>query len=191
MTRENAIFFGIGAVTGGAVTALFFLIKEGIMFVGEGSNTYYDETSTDTDEDSDSEEPPVSFKDTPVVDESVRIAYNEILKNSGYHAENGQHDDVCICSEEEYFDGANSGVFDLVTLTLYSDGVLANTITDMVLSYGDVASILGSYTVGEIKRRFDANEDVLYFRNMRLHTQYEIYYDTRTYEEVTGAVAYG
>lgn len=184
MTRENAVYFGIGAVAGGAVTALFFLFKEGFIFVGDGDPSTQDETPTDGQNDS---EKPISFKDTPAQEPSSLVAYHNILHEQGYQAEEIPTDaEVHMVSEEEYFEVGRLGTFDMTALTLYSDDVVANAVTDEVITPGDLASVIGaSNTIERLRRMFDNGADILYFRNERLHAQYEMNADERTYLEVT------
>lgn len=188
MTRSNAVWFGIGVVAGGVATALFFLIKEGLIYVGEGT-PYLDVSPNDDVEDS---EAPIPFKDIPR-SEAEHVAYNNIVSALGYTTNEVQTGDlVKTISEEDYFEAGRAGEFDMSSLTLYRDGVVADSVSDRVFPSEELASALGSYgNVQELRRSFDNGADILYFRNGRLMTQYEISFDNRTYEEVTGQVSYG
>lgn len=189
MTRDNAVYFGIGAVAGSAVTALFFLFKEGVIFVGDGETPTHETAQVVEREDS---EMPISFKDT-LTTTPAYVAYNDILHQQGYKAEEIKTDsEIYMVPEEEYFEVGRSGMFDMTALTLYSDGIVADAVTDEALSPGELASVLGtSTTVDYLKRMLNNGADILYFRNERLHTQYEVNADERTYLEVTGQVSYG
>ena len=189
MTRSNAVWFGIGAVAGGVATALFFLIKEGFIYVGEGAP--YREDLPEEDGYSDSEAP-IPFKDAPKP-EAERVAYDRVISTLGYKADEVEADDaVSVISEEDYFEAGRDGSFDMTALTLYGDGVVADAVTDKVLQPEDLASALGSHgNAQELRRSFDSGKDILYFQNGRLFSMYEISFDSRTYEEVTGEVNYG
>ena len=90
-------------------------------------------------------------------------------------------------TEEEYEEGNENGQYELCGLTLYIDGTLANDITDDVLTEAEAFVELGpNYTAQQLKDIFERSpDDVLFIRNDKLFTQYEITYDIRTYREVT------
>ena len=175
MTRDNAAYFGIGVVAGSAVTALLFLIKEGFIFVGEDAPIQR-ETNLPEEITIDSEKP-VAFKDVqPTTVET--IAYNDIVKSYNGKEEPPMQKDMGVytITEDEFFESL--GIFDIRYVTLYSDGVIVNTLTGIQLEQDDVATALGSlYTPETLKRMFDKGADTVYIRNEHLFTQYEITYD--------------
>ena len=193
MARSNAAYFGIGAVAGSAVTALFFLFKEGLMFVGDGISPALDDTSEKHETTNDSEERPVPFKDVKAGAPTELVAYHNMLHENEYKTEVPEIGSaVLVISEEDYFEGGRDGTYDMQALTLYFDGVLADSSSDRVMDASDQASILGPrFDTDFLLKEFKKGVDILYIRNERLLTQYEISYDDRMYEEVTGQVAYG
>lgn len=99
-------------------------------------------------------------------------------------------DDPSRVTDEKYQDLASNG-YDTQTLTVYSDGILADSTTDDVMSESDAFAALGpNYTARKLQRIFsmgaDSELDAVYIRNDRLYTLYEITNDDRTYKEVTG-----
>lgn len=184
MTRSNAAWFGIGAVAGSAVTALFFLFKEGIIFVGDDAAPVRKDASPEAEhfESSDSTKP-ISFKDAQPTDKSNQIAYHKILQKENYAKED---DVVSLISEDEYFEGGRDGTYDMTTLTLYSDGIIADSVTDRVMAPEDVAGALGPFADVRTLYKHFAYMDILFLRNEQLRTEYEVSVDSRTYKEVTG-----
>lgn len=81
--------------------------------------------------------------------------------------------------------------YDVKSLTLYSDGILADSVSDETMSESDAFAALGpNYTARKLQRVFslgaDDSLDVIFIRNNRLYTLYEVTIDDRTYKEVTG-----
>lgn len=84
-----------------------------------------------------------------------------------------------------------NGHYDMRELTLYSDGLLADSITDEIMSESDAFVALGpNYTPRELQRIFAIGMepfcDTICIRNDALYTVYEITQDERTYKEVVG-----
>lgn len=188
MARAKAAYFGMGFVAGCAATALFFLFKEGLIFVGDGGSvTIHDEVAVDKHEDSE----PIPFKDTPKAEPSEHVAYNAIVTGLGYQAEERAPvaEAPYRISSDDYYDEYSE--YESTELTLYGDEVVADSVTDNVLSPEDLASALGSnWTKAELRRSLELGPDVLCIRNERLSTQYEITFNDKTYEEVTGQLPY-
>lgn len=94
-------------------------------------------------------------------------------------------------TDEKYQELVFAGNYDTKLLTLYSDGVLADSTTDDVMSESDTFAALGpNYTARKLQRIFalgaDDELETVFVRNDRLYTLYEITRDDRTYKEVTG-----
>ena len=184
MGRSKALYLGIGAVAGSAVTALFFLFKEGVIFAGEGpAPSSREDKPVQNDVDSDN---PIPFKDASAdAREPDIIAYNDILHKQNYKSEEVSTDGgIYEITEAMYFE---QGGYDMKSLTLYSDGVIADSTSDEILDSGDIAHVFGSlHTVEKISNALNHGVDILYIRNEGLFTQYEISSDDRTYSEVVG-----
>ena len=75
------------------------------------------------------------------------------------------------------FDG-----YDTVTLTYYSDGILAELDDEIVDDISDTIGLESLNHFGEFE------DDVVFVRNNRLSTDFEVVKDLRTYEEATGRV---
>ena len=74
----------------------------------------------------------------------------------------------------------------MTTLTLYSDGIIADSVTDRVMAPEDVAGALGPFADVRTLYKHFAYMDILFLRNEQLRTEYEVSVDSRTYKEVTG-----
>lgn len=96
-----------------------------------------------------------------------------------------------LISEEQFLDACLEGQYDIHSLTLYGDLVLADDTTDEVMDETDIFSALGpNYPPKKLLELFArghnyGNDDPIHIRNDRLYTLYEIAYDTRSYKEVT------
>ena len=187
MMRSNAAYFGLGVVAGSAVTALFFLFKEGVIFVGDGGPSHAEDAPAEEEAIKHGPESSIPLKDAPATNASEQVAYHHILKERGYKAES----DVRAISEEEWFEGGRDGLYNMLSLTLYSDGVVANSVTDTIMTREEFEGAMASaMSIDAMRAAFLAGRDLLYFRNERIRTQYEVSFDDRTYETVTGQVRY-
>ena len=83
-----------------------------------------------------------------------------------------------IISEEDY---GELEEYEKVTLTYYSDGILADDLSDEIVD--DAESKVGT---DYIKNIVDDGEDVVFVRNDIEKTDYEIVKSLQTYKEVTG-----
>lgn len=92
-------------------------------------------------------------------------------------------------TDEEFDILSSAGNYDTKDYTLYTDGVLADSVRDDVISESDAFVALGpNYTARKLQRIFargvDSGLETIYIRNDRLYTLYEITTDERTYREV-------
>lgn len=97
-------------------------------------------------------------------------------------------DDPSRITDSQFQELSDEG-YDVKLLTLYSDGILADSSSDEVMSESDTFAALGpNYTVRKLQRIFSLDDglDELFVRNNRLYTLYEVTIDDRTYKEVTG-----
>lgn len=99
-------------------------------------------------------------------------------------------DDPMRISDGKFQELSDDG-YDVKSLTLYSDGILADSVSDETMSESDAFAALGpNYTASKLQRVFslgaDDGLDVIFIRNNRLYTLYEVTIDDRTYKEVTG-----
>lgn len=83
-----------------------------------------------------------------------------------------------IISEEDY---GELDEYEKVTLTYYSDGILADDLSDEIVD--DAESKVGTDYIGKI---VDDGEDVVFVRNDIEKIDYEIVKSLQTYKEVTG-----
>ena len=71
--------------------------------------------------------------------------------------------------------------YDVVSLSLYSDGVLADSITGEIVE--DIENVVGSDSLHHFG---EYEDDSVYVQNDRLKTYYEILMDNREYDVVVG-----
>lgn len=135
-----------------------------------------------------------SFEPVKKIDYStiVKELYSDEDKPSETESttdENGKPiDDPTRISDLKFQELSEDG-YDVKTLTLYSDGILADSVSDEVMSESDAFAALGpNYTARKLQRIFSIENEVedLFIRNDRLYTLYEVTIDDRTYKEVTG-----
>lgn len=128
-----------------------------------------------------------------------RVDYATIVNAIGYGKnETSANEDILQhelephrISEEQFEEGNIDGHYDICELTLYGNGVLADSTSDEVMSESDAFAALGpNYTARRLheifERALDYSDDSILIRNNQLFTQYEITYDKRGYQEVTG-----
>lgn len=127
-------------------------------------------------------------------DSAQRIEYNRVVdylynKDAADPQDSSEH--IRRINDADFQALAADGNYDTKSLTLYSDGILADSISDEVMSESDAFTALGpNYTIRKLQRIFTqgAKEflEGMLIRNDRLYTLYEITYDVSTYKEVTG-----
>ena len=103
------------------------------------------------------------------------------------------HNEPVRVTEEQFESGNFESNYDAQGLTLYADDILANSVTDEVMSESDAFVALGpNFMPRKLRRIFDGEEtESVFVRNDKLYTQYEITFDDRPYKEVTGWVMHG
>lgn len=120
--------------------------------------------------------------------------YAELLKQYGYtyDQENTKPEkgaEKNMDSERPYvIDPDEFGEFDdydKISLTYYSDGILADDLDELV---EDVEEVIGMDSLGHFG---EYEDDAVHVRNDRLRADYEILRDSRTYREITGRDVYG
>lgn len=123
-------------------------------------------------------------------EEKAETVAERINKNNGYvdystkieRPEDPVHkpfsEEPEIISEEEY---GELDEYEKVTLTYYSDGILADDLSDEIVD--DAESKVGTDYIRNI---VDDGEDVVFVRNDIEKVDYEIIKSLQTYKEVTG-----
>lgn len=138
-----------------------------------------------------------STLDNTNFDAGPKVNYNIITErlygNDNIETPPDEQTDIKRIEEEEFNNLSSAGNYDLKSYTLYSDDILADSTSDDIISESDAFVALGpNYTSKKLRRIFslasDGSDvlDVIFIRNDRLYTLYEIMVDDRTYREVTG-----
>lgn len=193
MEGRYILCFLAGAVVGSVATALFIRQYEAengklVMTNAEVMNSKPEDGKPILAErDSLSENP------TP----QKNVQYDKIIEDGGYSkkqpsvveaAVSEGHDEPYRITEDAYFDDNVDGIYDVKQLTFFSDGVLADGVSDERIDGPDMLSMLGPNYQEDFLRAYfqELSNDMLFIRNDRLFEQYEIVGDMRTYKEVTG-----
>lgn len=186
MTEKNLLYFCGGVVLGVAGTLSFLWFWED------------ERENVDIPEAVEVSEPLHQPVDKSTLDVSQNTESHSINYNDIVTALYGSKKDETLAPPE---DGpkriqnadelVENGHYDMRELTLYSDGILADSITDEIMSESDAFVALGpNYTPRELPRIFAIGRDSFYdticIRNDALYTVYEISQDERTYKEVVG-----
>ena len=191
MDAKNALYFCGGVVLGvaGTIAFLWFWDEDTV------KNDIPEEASVAIEPEPRPKTVDKSTLDDTSFDVGQRIDYNAIvtgLYNSDSTTDIPQNrDDIRRVSDSEFQSLSTEGNYDIKSLTLYSDGILADSISDEVMSESDAFAALGpNFTERKLQRIFtlekNENLDAIYVRNDRLYTLYEVTTDDRTYKEVTG-----
>lgn len=191
MDAKNALYFCGGVVLGvaGTIAFLWFWDEDAVQ------NDIPEEASVTIEPEPRPKTVDKSTLDDTSFDVDQRIDYNAIvtgLYNNDSTTDIPQNrDDIRRVSDSEFQSLSTEGNYDSKSLTLYSDGILADSISDEVMSESDAFAALGpNFTERKLQRIFtlekSENLDVIYVRNDRLYTLYEVTTDDRTYKEVTG-----
>lgn len=193
---KNLFIFLAGAAVGSAVT--WRLVKDRYERIAqEEIDSVKEVFSKRREKDAKTEEKNTSgyaravaaeAKDKPDISE-----YAQRLKQYGYiydqenkKPEKGEEADMendrpYIIDPDEF--GAYED-YDTISLTYYSDGVLADDLDELV---EDIEEVVG---IDSLSRFGEYEEDAVHVRNDRLKADYEILRDSRTYEETTGRRTY-
>lgn len=191
MDAKNALYFCGGVVLGvaGTIAFLWFWDEDAVQ------NDIPEEALVAIEPEPRPKTVDKSTLDDTLFDVDQRIDYNAIvtgLYNNDSTTDIPQNrDDIRRVSDSEFQSLSTEGNYDSKSLTLYSDGILADSISDEVMSESDAFAALGpNFTERKLQRIFtlekSENLDVIYVRNDRLYTLYEVTTDDRTYKEVTG-----
>lgn len=185
---KNFLVFSLGAAAGAVVT--WKLLKTTYERIAqEEINSVYEEFSmtnkndADTSSDEDVEAENVDKSDTEKHDELVRSegylsSLNE--KNEEKGGSEPMRDDMPRVISPDEFEQHDD--YDVICLTLYADGVLADLLDDPV---EEVEKNIGTDYADAF-----GDSDTVYVQNDRLRVYYEISRDTMSYEEVTGKTLY-
>lgn len=187
MDGKNALYFCGGVVLGIAGTIAF---------------QWFWEAPEQTDIPEEQEETVAPEKKPSTVDKSTLDAPFEAPKQVDYSSVvNGLYTTAEVVvddnadprriTEQTFMELSSEGHYDTHELTLYSDGILADSVSDNVMSESDTFAALGpNFTARKLQRIFalgsDTDLDAVFIRNDRLYTLYEVTIDDRTYKEVTG-----
>lgn len=197
MDSKNALYFLGGTVFGVAGTLAFLWLWEER---GETEHISDEPAKAETAEpkpqkgvdksslDDTSFEPPEKVDYSTIV--TKLYSNNEELLDVEFSVDkNGNIVDDPMRIPDSKFRLLEDDGYDVKSLTLYSDGILADSVSDEVMSESDAFAALGpNYTARKLQRIFSLEDglDELYIRNNRLYTLYEVTIDDRTYKEVTG-----
>lgn len=192
--ERDVMIFALGAVAGVSATALFFCTRKS-------------ELGVNTEIDISDEQPKPDHSRTIIWEERLLpngpsqnreaeyVSYDKIVKSLGYsedgESKNASDTDskqgIRLIDEGEYFGYESFSLYDTASYTFYADGILANSVTDDVISEPDALKSLGTYGLTDfLTQQFSKGDDAFYVRNDVTFTQYEILYDPRPYKEVTG-----
>ena len=171
---KNFLIFSLGAAAGAVVT--WKLLKTTYERIAqEEIDSVYEEFSMMRD----AEGEPDKEEENP-----DKAEYNELIEAEGYSDSNNEEkggsepviDDkprIIPANEFEEHDD-----YDVVSLTLYADGVLTNWLDDKV---EDIDETIGADIVEEFK---NCEEDTMYIINDSLRTYYELTRDTANYSDI-------
>ena len=183
MESKNALYFCGGAVLGILGTVAFFY--------------FWEENKPEPQLDDGLDQQTQSTQNTTVTKSSLDMNYTPPEKHNYTAYVNylySDSEDISEIDGHERIDDAkfqelsSEGNYDTILLTLYSDGILANEVTDEIMSESDAFTALGpNYTIRKLSRIFELSDtETVFIRNDRLYSLYEINQDDRTYGEVTG-----
>lgn len=191
--ERDVLIFSAGAVTGIAVTALFFLLRKGRPEQGADEGTDIPECPTIVEDDGQMR---IEFYEP-----RQWTTYNNVVKSLGYfsYSDVGQHDrhdeieapekdgSIHLITEDEYLEFGRNGYYDCESRTFYADGILADSVTDDIVDEPTALSTMGPYGLTSyLSERFEMSDEPLYIENDNTFTQYEVLFDDRSYKEVTG-----
>lgn len=192
MDAKNALYFCGGVVLGvaGTIAFLWFWDEDAV------PNDIPEESVEIHEVEHKPKTVDKSTLDDATFDLDHKVDYSVIATNLYGNTESPgdvgtNMDDIRRITDAEFQSLASDGNYDTKSLTLYSDGILADSVSDEVMSESDAFAVLGpNFTERKLQRIFTLGErehlDVLFIRNDRLYTLYEVTTDDRTYKEVTG-----
>ena len=186
MNIKLAFAFIAGAAIGSAVTWKIVKTKyerianDEIASVKEVFSRRAKDTETVAENDKTTDEVSTEIEEKPTIQEIKE--YVDIVKNTGYNndAQKGGEtttsggDPYTITPEEV---GTMNG-YDLIDLTYYADGVLEDENYEIVV---DVAETIGLESLNSFG---EYDDDVVFVRNDKRKTDYEIVRDPRKYSDV-------
>ena len=171
---KNFLIFSLGAAAGAVVT--WKLLKTTYERIAqEEIDSVYEEFSMMRD----AEGEPDKEEENP-----DKAEYNELIEAEGYSDSNNEEkggsepmidDKPRIIPADEFEEHDD---YDIVSLTLYADGVLTNWLDDKV---EDIDKTVGADIVEEFK---NCEEDTMYVVNDSLRTYYELSRDTAKYSDI-------
>lgn len=173
MKSSNVFIFVIGAMIGSVTTWYFSkrkydqIMQEQIDSVKEVYKKRSEETVSETQK------------------KEIKDYLNNIYGRNGYAVENSKDEikecNICgpyIISPNEF---GTIDEYETVTLTYYSDGVLADDNDDII---DDVDSVIGEDSLTHFG---EYEEDSVFVRNGEKKCDYEVIYDNRSYYDVVGS----
>jgi gas vesicle protein len=113
----------------------------------------------------------------PAPKEVVKEEYKEIISDSSYSKGNLNNDcsDPYVIAPEEL--GGEEGEYNILSLTYFSDGVLAD-------DTGEIFNIAGSIGEDALEHFGEYEDEAVHVRNESWNTDFEIFLDERKYSEV-------
>lgn len=179
-TLVGIIAFSAGAAIGAVVTWRLLKTKYERIAQEEIDSvkaTFAKRTPTTDEQAASKEEPeyPVAPKAT-----TLRDVYKDVVKSAGYILDEVEDDSLApfVIQPEEF---ATLDDYDVVCLTHYADGVLAEDYGNPI---EDVENVVGRNYASHFGAYEDDSDDIVYVRNPRLRVDYEIQRDLRAYSDV-------
>lgn len=177
---SNAVIFAAGAAIGSVVT--WKLIEEKYKRIAQEEIDSVKEVFAKKR----TEEPEVikptidDLVEAKIESENGHVDYSNIVEKLGYtnNEEGGSTmiDKPYVISPDEFGDCD----YEIVSLTFYADGVLADDYDEVV------EDIPGTVGIGSLQTFGQYEDDSVFVRNDRLKIDYEILRDLRRYSEVVG-----
>ncbi len=187
-TIGKIAMFVMGAATGSFVT--WRIIKSKYELVENGEITVYPAEEKDTEEPEKTVDENLNADDEPVFSDEEKKEGEKVIKDLKYRTySNGgskKKRKKSADNDEEMFpyvippEAVGETGYDLVNLTLYDDGILADDADDEIIE--DVELLIGNYALDRIG---EYEPDIIHVRNDELQREYEICRVDEKYSDVT------
>ena len=179
--------FILGTLAGSGLT--WYLLKDKYETdMNEDFQARREAAAAERREEKKKEEPKESVDVGAIHNKPSIMEYAEKLNKEGYVSytnterpivKDREPDNEAYVIPPETFDEGDDLGYEKISMTYYSDGVVADDADDIL---EDVEKILGDFA----EHYGDYEDDVVYVRNESQRVDYEICKDNRTYEEVSG-----
>lgn len=170
--------FSLGAAAGAVVSWRY--LKQKYEQITREEIASYKEACSNKQTKTEEEVPEEKAEEEPVVKEEVKKEYRELLQTLPYgevkeEVAPAKEDGPYVIAPED-FDEYDD--YEIVSLTYYDDGILANENDEIV---EDVEELIGA---DSLNRFGEYEDDSVYVRDERIKTDYEILRDRRNYTDV-------